>query len=204
MAASVGPNTEHFLPDDQVKQCEKCAKKFGMFTRKHHCRFCGHIYCDKCTKTKMDLPEEMGWDGPQKVCEACIPIIQGRRRAKGHADRAAIVQAQQKKDTGVEDMTMLSTISNDGIAGNLKKRYDQDLIYTYIGHVLISVNPFTLINNLYSNDTLFDYRGKYSYELPPHVYMVAETMYRNKNADKEAQCVIISGESGAGKTQAAK
>jgi myosin I len=203
-SSMAAPNTEHWIPDDQVKACESCGKKFGMFNRKQHCRFCGHIFCNKCTKTKIDLPEEMGYDGPQKVCEPCIPTIQGRRRAKGHADRAAIVQQQQKADTGVEDMTMLTSISNDSIALNMKKRYDHDLIYTYIGHVLISVNPFTMIKGLYSTDTLFDYRGKYAYELPPHVYMVAETMYRSMQADNESQCVIISGESGAGKTEAAK
>mmetsp|Transcript_16719 Transcript_16719/g.24978 ORF Transcript_16719/g.24978 Transcript_16719/m.24978 type:complete len:1181 (+) Transcript_16719:58-3600(+) len=196
-------NTEHWVADDKVKNCEKCNKKFGMFTRKHHCRFCGHIFCSKCTKTKMDLPEEMGYDGPQKVCEACIPVIQGRKRATGHADRA-VLQQQQKKDTGVEDMTMLSSITNEAIAANLKKRYENDLIYTYIGHVLISVNPFRMIKGLYTMEKLFDYPGKFAYELEPHVYMIAENMYRNMQGENESQCVIISGESGAGKTEASK
>nr|P10569.1 RecName: Full=Myosin IC heavy chain [Acanthamoeba castellanii]AAA27707.1 myosin IB heavy chain [Acanthamoeba castellanii] len=105
---------------------------------------------------------------------------------------------------GVDDMVMLTSISNDAINDNLKKRFAADLIYTYIGHVLISVNPYKQINNLYTERTLKDYRGKYRYELPPHVYALADDMYRTMLSESEDQCVIISGESGAGKTEASK
>jgi myosin-1 len=74
----------------------------------------------------------------------------------------------------------------------------------YIGHVLISVNPYKDIKNLYTDRTLKDYRGKYRYELAPHVYSLADDMYRSLLSEREHQCVIISGESGAGKTEAAK
>lgn len=105
---------------------------------------------------------------------------------------------------GVDDMVMLTDISNSGIAANLKKRYEKDQIYTYIGHVLISMNPYKQIQGLTSERTLGDYRGKSRIELPPHVYAVADDMYRTMLADIESQCVIISGESGAGKTEASK
>eukprot|EP01132_Coremiostelium_polycephalum_P007665 gene7665-9430_t len=109
-----------------------------------------------------------------------------------------------KSQHGVDDMVMLSKIANDSILDNLKKRYQADVIYTYIGNVLISVNPFKQIKNLYSERNLLEYRGKFRYELAPHVYAVADDMYRNMYAEGQSQCVIISGESGAGKTEAAK
>jgi myosin I len=120
-------------------------------------------------------------------------------------------------------MVMLSNISEQGIMDNLKKRYVANHIYTYIGHVLISVNPFKPIPDLYSQRTLLNYRGtclcvsrnlraclinfylilvgKYPYELPPHIYALAEEMYRQMINEGESQCVIITGESGAGKTE---
>ena len=59
----------------------------------------------------------------------------------------------------MDDMVMLSKIDEKNIVDNLKKRHACDIIYTYIGHVLISVNPFKPIPDLYSQRTLLDYRG---------------------------------------------
>ncbi|KAG2155515.1 myosin class I heavy chain [Suillus clintonianus] len=119
-------------------------------------------------------------------------------------------------------MTLLTTISNDQINDNLKKRWTVGEIYTYIGGVLISVNPFRgevsfvqiLVSNvgvkccldlgIYADETLQKYKGKNRLEVPPHVFSIAESAYYNMNAYHENQCVIISGESGAGKTEAAK
>ncbi|KAJ7459155.1 myosin class I heavy chain [Mycena galericulata] len=100
-------------------------------------------------------------------------------------------------------MTLLTTISNESINDNLQKRWTNAEIYTYIGAVLISVNPFRDLG-IYTEETLQKYRGKNRLEVPPHVFGIAETAYYNMNAYHENQCVIISGESGAGKTEAAK
>lgn len=69
--------------------------------------------------------------------------------------------------------------------------HDQLFLQTYIGHVLISVNPFKEIKNLYTDRTLKDYKGKYRYELPPHVYSLADEMYRSMINDRDSHCVII-------------
>lgn len=74
---------------------------------------------------------------------------------------------------------------------------------TYIGNVLISVNPFRDLG-IYGQETLSSYRGKNRLEMSPHVFAIAESAYYNMQAYKENQCVIITGESGAGKTEAAK
>ncbi|KAI9570317.1 P-loop containing nucleoside triphosphate hydrolase protein [Boletus coccyginus] len=109
----------------------------------------------------------------------------------------------KKKQVGVSDMTLLTTISNDSVNDNLQKRWTNGEIYTYIGSVLISVNPFRDLG-IYTDETLQKYKGKNRLEVPPHVFAIAESAYYNMNAYHENQCVIISGESGAGKTEAAK
>ncbi|NWI20373.1 MYO1F protein, partial [Crypturellus soui] len=112
-------------------------------------------------------------------------------------------QSHNVKQSGVDDMVLLSKITEEAIVENLKKRFMDDYIFTYIGPVLISVNPFKQMP--YFTDREIElYQGAAQYENPPHIYALTDNMYRNMLIDGENQCVIISGESGAGKTVAAK
>ncbi|XP_046897395.1 unconventional myosin-Ie [Hypomesus transpacificus] len=112
-------------------------------------------------------------------------------------------QSHNVKQSGVDDMVLLPKINEDAIVDNLKKRYMDDYIFTYIGPVLISVNPFKQMP-YFGDKEVEMYQGAAQYENPPHIYALADNMYRNMMIDCENQCVIISGESGAGKTVAAK
>ncbi|CEP08315.1 hypothetical protein [Parasitella parasitica] len=133
----------------------------------------------------------LGQKGDKKAIKANRPV------------RADWKEGVKKKQVGVTDMTLLTKITNEAINENLQKRWKNAEIYTYIGHVLISVNPFRDLG-IYTDDVLAGYRGKNLLEMPPHVFAIAESSYHHMNSYKENQCIIISGESGAGKTEAAK
>lgn len=132
----------------------------------------------------------------------------GKKTAPKSGGAAKVAKADwkegfKKKQAGVSDMTLLTTVDDKSINDNLRKRWQEGEIYTYIGGVLISVNPFKDLG-IYTDETLQKYKGKNRLEVPPHVFSIAESAYYNMNAYHENQCVIISGESGAGKTEAAK
>ncbi|CAG2209744.1 MYO1 [Mytilus edulis] len=99
-------------------------------------------------------------------------------------------QSHNVKTSGVDDMVLLQKISEPAIVENLKKRFMEDVIYTYIGPVLVSVNPFKHIN-IFTDREVELYQGAAQYENPPHVYALADNMYRNMLIDMENQCVII-------------
>ena len=85
---------------------------------------------------------------------------------------------------------MLPKVTEEDILENLKKRYMNDIIYTNIGPVLISVNPFKLIP--ITDETWIEkYKGKFRHELEPHIFALAEETYRAMKNETENQCVII-------------
>jgi len=102
------------------------------------------------------------------------------------------------------DLVLLEDISNNAIVEVLRQHHSSQEMYTWIGPVLISVNPYTEISGLYTTSTLNKYVGKKIFENPPHVYAVAESAYRNMVLNHSDEAVVITGESGAGKTENSK
>uniref|UniRef100_A0A0D3HEZ5 Myosin motor domain-containing protein n=1 Tax=Oryza barthii TaxID=65489 RepID=A0A0D3HEZ5_9ORYZ len=102
---------------------------------------------------------------------------------------------------GVDDLMQLSYLSEPSVLYNLQYRYSQDLIYTKAGPVLVAVNPFKKVP-LYGNEYIDAYRNKTKDS--PHVYAIADSALREMKRDEVNQSIIISGESGAGKTETAK
>ena len=93
---------------------------------------------------------------------------------------------------GCDDMVLLPSPSEQSICTNLQARHRADLIYTNIGQVLVSVNPFKQIKGLYSKETIQLYSNKAPHENPPHVFALAEVAYKTMRNEEENQCVIIS------------
>ncbi|XP_055536094.1 unconventional myosin IC isoform X1 [Wyeomyia smithii] len=105
---------------------------------------------------------------------------------------------------GLQDQVLLENYqSEDAFIDNLKKRFQENLIYTYIGHVLISVNPYKELP-IYTEDDVKEYRKRHFFEAPPHVFALSDNAYRSLTEENRGQCILISGESGSGKTEASK
>ena len=104
----------------------------------------------------------------------------------------------------LNDLVLVPEVTEECVLKTLEARFRANKIYTYIGHVLLSVNPFKSIPGLYGPSQIKKYLGRYHYENPPHVYATAEDAYRSLVQTHTPQCVLVSGESGSGKTEAAK
>lgn len=95
-------------------------------------------------------------------------------------------------ETGKADFVLLDEVSTDSFMQNLKLRYEKAKIYTYIGEVVVSVNPYRPMN-IYERSFIQDYKGKEMYEREPHIYALADAAYRNMRRTSVDCCIIISG-----------
>ncbi|KAH9389795.1 Unconventional myosin-Ih [Tyrophagus putrescentiae] len=110
----------------------------------------------------------------------------------------------QRDKVGVDDFVLLENFEDkDAFLENLRKRYKENIIYTYIGQVLISVNPYKDLN-IYNRNYIESYQNVNFYELAPHIFAIADASYRQMVDECRDQCILISGESGSGKTEASK
>ncbi|KAG2402709.1 Myosin-8 Myosin XI [Vigna angularis] len=105
---------------------------------------------------------------------------------------------------GVDDMTKLAYLHEPGVLDNLRSRYDINEIYTYTGNILIAVNPFIRLPHLYDSHMMAQYKGAGFGELSPHPFAVADAAYRLMINEGISQSILVSGESGAGKTESTK
>ncbi|KAI3988184.1 hypothetical protein MKX01_011973 [Papaver californicum] len=102
---------------------------------------------------------------------------------------------------GVNDLIQLSYLNEPSVLHNLQYRYSNNMIYTKAGPVLVAVNPFKAVP-IFGNAFVSAYRQKVSED--PHVYAIADSAFTGMMRDEVNQSIIISGESGAGKTETAK
>ncbi|XP_059427494.1 unconventional myosin-X [Carassius carassius] len=119
-------------------------------------------------------------------------------------NREKVSPMHQSSIDGVEDMSTLAELHEAAIMHNLHQRYQKDNIYTNIGSILAAVNPYKQIRGLYDLSAVELYSQHHLGELPPHIFAIANECYRCLWKRHDSQCVLISGESGAGKTESTK
>ncbi|KAL6527683.1 hypothetical protein OROMI_029494 [Orobanche minor] len=105
---------------------------------------------------------------------------------------------------GVDDMTKLSYLHEPGVLHNLATRYKLNKIYTYTGSILIAINPFQRLPDLYGLHMMEQYKGSPFGKLSPHVFAIADVAYRAMINEGKSNSILVSGESGAGKTETTK
>ncbi|KAK3078212.1 hypothetical protein LTS18_008145, partial [Coniosporium uncinatum] len=103
-----------------------------------------------------------------------------------------------------DDLTNLSHLNEPAVLQAIRLRYAQKEIYTYSGIVLIATNPFARVDSLYVPGMVQVYAGKQRSSQAPHLFAIAEEAFTDMLRDQRNQTVVVSGESGAGKTVSAK
>ncbi|XP_063238781.1 myosin-IIIb-like [Bacillus rossius redtenbacheri] len=135
-----------------------------------------------------------------------------RQRAEGRTHRQPEVTTKHGKLKSdrkskpqrmyMDDLAALDILTEDAIVEQLQRRFEQKQIYTYIGDILVAVNPFTDLG-LYTDEDMRRYRGQARSDNPPHIFAVADAAYQALLHQRQNQTIVISGESGAGKTESA-
>jgi len=135
-------------------------------------------------------------DGPKVV-------IRTKENEEVTIDKAKVDYINPPKFDGVEDCAELSHLNEPAVLHNLKKRYEVDIIYTYSGLFLVVLNPYKRLP-IYNPEIVELYKGKRRNEMAPHVFAISDASYRSMLNDRLNQSILITGESGAGKTENTK
>ncbi|XP_069979084.1 unconventional myosin-IXb [Penaeus vannamei] len=106
----------------------------------------------------------------------------------------------QPKDKDYPDLCQLPNLTEQTLLENLRARFQRGYIYTYVGSILISVNPFKYYP-IYNPKYVKLYQNHRLGELPPHIFAIADAAYHSMLKQRRNQCIVISGESGSGKTE---
>ncbi|KAF7704315.1 myosin VIb [Silurus meridionalis] len=128
----------------------------------------------------------------------------GHRGKTFLASISQVFPAEDDVNKHVEDNCSLMYLNEATLLNNVRVRYSKDQIYTYVANILIAVNPYFDIPKLYAPETIKSYQGRSLGTLPPHVYAIADKAFRDMKVLKMSQSIIVSGESGAGKTENTK
>lgn len=110
----------------------------------------------------------------------------------------------KNENDDLDDLTKMNYQNEPSILNSIKIRYARSVIYTYLGVALISVNPFQKMKELYSAGQCEKYRNRSKTEKPPYLFAISDNTYSCMIDQNMNQSIIISGESGAGKTMSAK
>eukprot|EP00891_Asterochloris_glomerata_P005032 jgi/Astpho2/5032/e_gw1.00071.58.1_t len=133
------------------------------------------------------------------------PLIEVQTEEGARLSVAALeCPPQNERDDTVDDLVKSDFLHEPGILHTLQVRYTLDMIYTYSGNILIAANPHKRLRHLYGARMMTQYRGVPLGELSPHAYAIAEQAFNAMMIDEQRQAILISGESGAGKTESAK
>ncbi|XP_053907248.1 unconventional myosin-Ia isoform X2 [Cuculus canorus] len=103
----------------------------------------------------------------------------------------------------VGDLVLLDPLTEESLLRTLQERFHRSDIYTYIGNVVISVNPYRSLP-IYTPEKVQEYHNCNFFAVKPHIYAIADDAYRSLRDRDRDQCILITGESGAGKTEASK
>jgi myosin heavy chain 6/7 len=114
-----------------------------------------------------------------------------------------VQQMNPPKFEMLEDMANLTFLNDASVLNNLRTRFKNNLIYTYSGLFCVAINPYRRFP-IYESSVILKYKGKKRSEMPPHIFSVADNAYSNMLRDRENQSILITGESGAGKTENTK
>uniref|UniRef100_A0A8B9JLI6 Uncharacterized protein n=1 Tax=Astyanax mexicanus TaxID=7994 RepID=A0A8B9JLI6_ASTMX len=129
----------------------------------------------------------------------------GKATVKTEAGQSVTVKDDQVfpmnplKFDKIEDMAMMTHLNEASVLYNLKERYAAWMIYTYSGLFCVTVNPYKWLP-VYNQEVVVAYRGKKRQEAPPHIFSISDNAYQFMLTDRENQSILITGESGAGKT----
>ena len=115
-----------------------------------------------------------------------------------------LVPQSNSSEEPVKDHCNLEVLNAATLVVNTKQRFTRDWIYTYISEILIAVNPFKYIDGLYTDEKKAMYKGVNWTTLEPHVYAAAEMAFKHMELQSQSQSLLVSGESGAGKTETNK
>ncbi|XP_052866402.1 unconventional myosin-Ib [Anopheles cruzii] len=105
-----------------------------------------------------------------------------------------------EQEIGSWDSVLLENLSEESFISNLHQRYKRDLIYTYIGTFLVALNPYKTLQ-IYSPEQVRKYATKSLFQLPPHIFALANSAHQFLLNYNEDQCIIMAGECGSGKTE---
>ncbi|KAK4673793.1 class II myosin [Podospora pseudopauciseta] len=130
-------------------------------------------------------------------------LVQCDDGSQREVDAESVDKVNPAKFDKANDMAELTHLNEASVVHNLHMRYMSDLIYTYSGLFLVTVNPYTPLP-IYTNEYINMYKGRNREDNKPHIYAMADEAFRNLVDDNENQSILVTGESGAGKTENTK